>query len=319
MKYWFTFSALTVVLVFVLAACGSEAAPGGIQDKNLPSAQELKEAGQEIFTTFSASIEAGDGTALHQILVADLRQRCTVEELEISLATGGQPFPKSEIRSIYVDMEDPSNALMQLTLLDQPNGGLGDLSAGFAVAFPFPLELEQEGWRLGFPAISLPTGDGCPFVGGSSQGEASVSAQRQADSIPQEVHPSLSLMQIAPPSAVLTLMSSSGGGEGQFTSSTLLQTDLPLVTLLEHYRQEVVQPNWELGQDTVTEDLAAITWTSRDDAGGSPSFGVLLITSSEKGLWWVRLWTGGSTDGSARLIDSDVRVLPVPAPTGPSE
>jgi hypothetical protein len=112
-------------------------------------------------------------------------------------------------------------------------------------------------------------------------------------------------------------MSSSSGGEGQFTSSSLLKTDLPLTVLLEHYRQQVVQPEWTLGVDTIESDLAAFTRTSRDDPSGNPVFGVLLITSSEEGSRWVRLWTGGSSDIGDRMIVEErlIPVEPIPATT----
>lgn len=316
MKRLFIFPALALALVVILAACGSEATTSSTGTAALPASLELKEAGQELFDTFSTSMQAGDGAALHAIFVADLRQRCTVEQLQESLTSGGDPFPNAEVSSIYLDLEDHSNALMQLTLLEQEDGSPTGLAEGFALAFPFPMEFEEDGWKLGFPSLGLVPDDGCPFAGGSSQDEAAVSAQRRAQAEPR-VLPSTSLINLEPPSGALTVMSSSGGGEGQFTSSTLLDTNLSLETLLEHYRGQVIQPGWDLGQDTREEDLAAFTWISRDDVGGSPVFGALLITSSEEGMWWVRMWTGGSSDITGRMIVEErlIPVEPIPAPT----
>ena len=90
-----------------------------------------------------------------------------------------------------------------------------------------------------------------------------------------------------------------------------------IATLLEHYRQQLVQPDWTLGEDTIEKDLAAFTWTSRDDVSGGPVFGVLLITSSEEGQRWVRLWTGGSSEVASRMIVEQrlIPVEPIPVPT----
>ncbi len=71
----------------------------------------------------------------------------------------------------------------------------------------------------------------------------------------------------------------------------LLRTDMTLAALLEHYRQQVLQPEWTVQQEIMDEGLATLTWTLRDEAD-QPWFGVLLITLAEEGVW-VRLWMGG--------------------------
>ena len=71
----------------------------------------------------------------------------------------------------------------------------------------------------------------------------------------------------------------------------LLVTDMTLAALLDHYRQQVFQPDWKVQQETMDEGLAALTWTLRDEAD-QPWFGVLLISLAEEGMW-VRLWMGG--------------------------
>ena len=59
---------------------------------------------------------------------------------------------------------------------------------------------------------------------------------------------------------------------------------MTLVALLEHYREQVLQPDWKMQQETMDEGLAALTWTFRDEAD-HPWFGVLLIAPAEEGLW----------------------------------
>ncbi len=110
MKRLFTVSALTISLLAVLAACGGEATPTATPGLAQPTAQELKQAGQELFETFSASIEARDADALHGIFVADLRERCTVEQMQQSLASGDVLFPNAEVRTAFLDLEGPFRA-----------------------------------------------------------------------------------------------------------------------------------------------------------------------------------------------------------------
>lgn len=80
---------------------------------------------------------------------------------------------------------------------------------------------------------------------------------------------------LAPPPGVGAIVS--GGSRGEYNTSALLQTDMTLGALLEHYRQRVLQPDWKVQQETMDGGLAALTWTFRDEAD-YPWFGVLLIT-----------------------------------------
>ena len=91
---------------------------------------------------------------------------------------------------------------------------------------------------------------------------------------------------------------------------------MTLVALLEHYREQVLQPDWKVQQETMDEGLAALTCTFRDEAD-HPWFGVLLIAPADEGLWWVLLWRG-SAEGGPRMVVPGGREPPVPAPTRPN-
>ena len=96
MKIWSPISTL-VITVALLVACGAKATPTATPGLALPTAQELKQAGQELFDTFSASIQSADAAALHGIFVADLRERCTAEQIQESLLSSEiPPSPKPE-------------------------------------------------------------------------------------------------------------------------------------------------------------------------------------------------------------------------------
>ena len=310
MKRLFTIAVLTISLLALLAACGKEATPTATPGLAQPTAQDLKQAGQELWDTFSASTKTLDGAAaLHGIFIADIRERCTVEQMEETLWSGEAAFPDIEVRSVFLDLEDPSRALMQLAPLDQPGGNLQGIDSGFAFSFPFPLVREEGGWRLGFPTLGFVTEPGCPFAQNPGQGERVPPPPRQIEATPQPAFPRLAL----PPGGRLKF-GGSGGGRGQYDATVLLETNMTLAALLEHYRQQVLQPDWKVQQETMNEDLAALTWTLHDEAD-QPWFGVLLITSAEEGAW-VRLWMGGG-EGVQTFVFPEPQEPREPAPGSP--
>ena len=309
MKRSFNIVVLMFSLLVLIAACGEDATPTAISGPALSTAQELKQAGLELFDTFSASIQARDAVSLHGIFVADLRERCTVEQLQESLATDGVFFPNAEVRTVFLDLVDPSRALMELVAIDPPEGNLDAIASGLIFTFPFPMVREEGQWRFSFPSLPMVPGVGCPFAEDPSHEEAVAVAPRQLDATPQPALP-----RLAPPPGVQAIVSHSGGSIGEYNVSVLLVTDMTLVALLEHYRQQVLQPEWKVQQETMDKGLAAISWTFRDEED-RPWFGVLLITSAEEGMWWVRMWRAGGAGEGPRMVVPEPRQPPVPAPT----
>jgi len=306
MKRVFTIAALTISLLTLLAACGGEATPTATPGLAQPTSQDLKQAAQELWDTFSASAQTRNAAALHGIFIADIRERCTVEQMQETLASGEAAFPDVEVRSVFLDLEDPSRALMQLALLDQPGGNLQGIDSGFAFSFPFPLVREEGEWRLGFPTLGFVTEPGCPFAENPGQGERVPPPPSQIEATPQPAFP-----RLEPPSGVRSIGSSSGGGRGEYNASVLLVTDMTLAALLEHYRQRVLQPDWKVQQETTDEGLAALTWTLRDEAD-QPWFGVLLISPAEEGMW-VRLWMGGGAGVQTFVFPEGPERVPAPS------
>ena len=168
MKRLLTIPAITILLLALLVACSGGATPAASPGPAQPTAHELKQAAQELWEIFSASTQPpGAAAALHGIWIADIRERCTIEQIQETLASGEAPFPNIEVGSVFLDLEDPSRALMQMDLLDQLERNEPHAS-GFAFAFPFPMVREQGEWRLGFPILANPSQEGCPFSGFSS-------------------------------------------------------------------------------------------------------------------------------------------------------
>ena len=299
-----------VILTLLAVACGSGATATPSAGPVLPTAQELKQAGEELFSAFFTAVEAKYAAALHGLLEADIREHCTPEQVERSLAFEDEFFPKLEVKTVFVDLEDPNRALAQVSPQAEPETSLEGDASNIATVFPFPMVREDGQWRLGLPFF--PAGEGCPLPESSSQEEAAIAAPRRLEATPQPA-----LARLPSPPGVRAIASSSGGGAGQNNASVLLATEMTLVDLLEHYRQQVPQPDWKVQQETMDEDLAALTWTFRDEAD-YPWFGVLLITPAEEGLWWVRFWMGGGAGDGPRMVVPGQREPSVPAPTRPN-
>ena len=96
-------SILALVIFTTLAgACSSEPAataspipePTQTTDPVLPTAQELKQAGKELFSAFFTAVEAQDIATLHRLLVADIRERCSPEQVRQALASDDGLFPE---------------------------------------------------------------------------------------------------------------------------------------------------------------------------------------------------------------------------------
>ena len=306
-----------VIFTLLAVACSSGAAttpspiPEATQtiDPDLPTAQELKQSSRELFSAFFTAIEDQDADVLHGLLTADIRERCTPEQVQQSLGPEDEFFPELEVKAVFLDLEDPNTALVQVSLLEEPEAGLAGMAASVATIFPFPMVQEDGQWRLSFPFF--PKGEDCPFDDGSSQEESATvtPAPPWLASIPHPV-----FLGLVPPPGVDAIVSSSGGGGGEYNASVLLGTDMTLAVLLEYYRAQVLQPDWKVQQETMDEDLAALTWTFRDGEGFQ-WFGVLLVASAEEGLRWVRLWSGSAAEGPMRAVAAEPPQPPVPAPT----
>ena len=147
--------ALTFGLLLLLGAvaCGQDGTPTPIPGPTLPTSQELRQAGDELFGAFATAVQAQDGAAFHELLVAPLRERCTVEQVQGALADD-VPFLDVDVTAVFLDLENPSRALVRVALRGEPEEGLGGLATTLATLFPFPMVREEGKWRLDLLALA---------------------------------------------------------------------------------------------------------------------------------------------------------------------
>ena len=151
-----------VLFTLLVVACGSgpTATPTLIQEPTqtpgpvLPTGQELKQAGEDLFSAFFTAVEAQDGVALHGLLVADIREQCTPKQVQQALASDDGLPEELEVKSVFVDLEDPNRALAQVSLLAEPGTGSEGFASSIATFFPFPMVRgEDRQWRLSLPFL----------------------------------------------------------------------------------------------------------------------------------------------------------------------
>ena len=263
------------------------------------------------FNAFSEAAETGNAEVLHGLLAADIRERCTVGQLQRSLTDEDPLFPDLDVRDVYVDLEDPTRVLLQVALRAEPDDSLAGLASAFIEVFPFPMIKEDEGWRLSLPGFALAQVEGCPF-GDDSDDDAPDPDQPQPMPRPIEPTQAFEPIHLEPPPGATSHESSSSGGAGSFGAALLLETDMTVSATLEYYLQELVEPDWQVQQKTLDEGLATVTWTFRDDLD-DPWFGVLLVAPIQENLYRVRLWMGSG--GRDRFFIPDRPAVPVPAPS----
>ena len=111
------------------------------------------------------------------------------------------------------------------------------------------------------------------------------------------------LTGLTPPPGAIVLVGSSSVDAGEASAEIALETDMEPELLLEHYRQ-VLNPEWDVRQIAAAGDLAALTWTFREE-NGFTWLGVLQVTVAGPGQRWVRVWTAGGVPESQRWICDD--------------
>ena len=206
---------LPALLVLLVAACGGSdptptltasptptVAPTPTLSSALPEAAALEIVARELFEAFFSAAKVRDATTYHGLLEADIREKCTVEQVSEVLDSDDALFPDLEVQDIYLNLNQPDRALVQLAAPEDPEAGLEGLATTVAVAFPFPMVLEEGTWRLGLPF--LPPGEGCPFdtSGGSSSAETEV----RVTPIPQPLAPQpFEVPPLEPPPGVESL------------------------------------------------------------------------------------------------------------------
>ena len=195
----------------------------------LPSIAGVKEAGQRIFNAFSEAAKTGNAEFLHGLLAADIRERCTVGQLQRSLTSDDPLFPDLDVEGVYVDLEDPDRVLIQVALREEPDDSLAGLASAIIAVSPFPMLKEDEGWRLSLPSIALAQAEGCPF--GEESDDAQDQEEPQLNTPPVASGQAVSTTADTPVDITLTASDADTGGTSNYIITSLpVSGDLSEVT-----------------------------------------------------------------------------------------
>lgn len=311
--------ALPLLLILGAVACGGDGTATPTPGPKLPTVQELKQDAEELFVAISAAAVAQDAAAFLELMPASVREICTSEQLQDSLLSDGFDFPVVEVMSVFVDLEDPNQALARVKLrVDPEEGSMEGLATALFTAFPFPMLREEGQWK--FDLLSAMSGllqsvAACPFAGESASGEAQATqrATEPALRAVQRAEPT-EFPRLEPPPGVNMRESSASSGDGETSSSLILETGMTLEELLQYYRGQVLEPGSVVQQEEFTEESAVLTWTFRDEAN-HPGLGALFIAYVGDKLVQVRMWKVGPGLGGRFTVPG--APVPVVAPAAP--
>ncbi len=242
-----------------------------------------------MFDTWNRASETGDASLLHSILSQEIAGRCTVEQLQVAIDQEGLSAPALEVESVFLDLENFDRAMVEMSVRTDSQSASDGLATAFSV-FPFPIDKEEGRWRISFRSF-LPVGEDCPFADEDREDATPTPAPAprglQAPEFPG-LEDQDGFSGLEPPPGTDSLGSSVGAGDGQLDASILLETDMTPAELLQHYRDLLAQPSWEIRDEHVADDAAWLTWTVRDGTGNL-WLGLLMTGTAEEGKQRVRL------------------------------
>ena len=117
---------------------------------------ELKNAVQLLFDSWNKALVERDAALFQSLLTRELAGSCGLAGLQSWLDQGEGFFTEAEVRSVFLDVADPSRALVEIIARQRAGGPEVPFS------FPWPVVLEEGGWRAGFPAGL--TDQSCPYM-----------------------------------------------------------------------------------------------------------------------------------------------------------
>ena len=206
------------------------------------------------------------------------------------------------VRSVFVDVADPSRAFAEITT--KRDAGRPEESP----TFPWPVVLEDGGWRAGFHyALTV---QGCPYSAstessGPGNGEhefpliPGLDLERREDilaAVPgtRVVHGSFRTDNFASSFSSAGPRAASGQ---QVIIYAELETDSETAELVRLYRDGLKQPSWDILDEGSSGDYGWFSWTVLD-GDGRLWHGRLVIAPSHEG-WnhvWLSLDSGNSDD-----------------------
>ena len=253
---------------------------------------EVTAAVQQLFDTWSRALRDEDAELFRSIMTRDLAGSCGLDELQAWLDQGENSLAELVVRSVFVDVADPSRAFAEVTpkeYAERPEE---------SPMYPWPVALEDGEWRAGF-LYGLTFGR-CPYNAPSPR---SGPDGRESDFplIPGlDLERREDILAAVPGTKVVhgsfrtdsSGSSFSSGGSMAAASNQVniyaeLETDSAAAELVRLYRDGLKHPSWELLDEGSSGDFGWFTWTVQG-GDGRLWHGKLVVAPAQEG--WKQVW-----------------------------
>jgi hypothetical protein len=123
----------------------------------VPQGTELLETVVDLWDQLADAKENEDAKGVYTRLSSDLRERCTLEDVEHWLPSAGFFFFFDGVMAVFLDADNPHRGVAEMAgEVISPEGERG------AMGILMPMVWEEDDWRLVWP-MDDPLAKGCPF------------------------------------------------------------------------------------------------------------------------------------------------------------
>ncbi len=300
---------LTVSLLVVLLYVGcSDVYPATTPVPTVTEAPETEEesddevriAVQRLFETWDRALRDKDAKLFRSILTRDIAAGCGLNDLQSWLDQDLKILREVVVRSVFVDVADPSRALADIIPMRDPG------QSGEPPIYPWPLTREDGEWRAGF--IYGSTGERCPFTAYFQSAEPD-GREHDFPQIPGlDLDRREDILAVVPGTRVLhgsfagenfgssfSTGNSMSGYSNQVNIFAEVESDLDAAELVRLYSDGLKHSSWDAIDEGTSGDFGWFSWTVLDDVDRL-WHGNLVAAPSNEG--WRHVWLSLYSDDS---------------------
>ena len=165
---------LLLPALMVLVGCGgsqpesTSAQVSTGEQHPVPQGTELLETVGDLWDRLADAKETEDAEEVYRLLSSDLRDRCSLEDVENWLPNAGWFFFFEGVTAVFLDAANPHRGVAEMAgAVYGPEGEKGEKAI---MGILMPMMWEEDDWRLVFPfdaPVLNPQGQlvkGCPFA-----------------------------------------------------------------------------------------------------------------------------------------------------------
>jgi hypothetical protein len=124
----------------------------------VPQGTELLETVGDLWDSLADAKDNEDAEDLYRLLSSNLRDRCSLEDVEVWLPNAGYFFFSEGVMAVFLDAANPHRGVAEMA--GEVIGPEGERST---MSVLMPMVWEEDDWRLVWP-MDAPLVKGCPFA-----------------------------------------------------------------------------------------------------------------------------------------------------------